>query len=132
MTSFSYYSATARTQKHDSGMFSAEYSGFFSSDAWVRIGQQVERERMGASVSMDLAYKATHDCSDHMESVDFSYLIGTPPGVWVVRPDQYDACSHIARRLAGMGVTRTVFLQSFELLALEFAEAAARRCPVSC
>lgn len=129
MTRFAYHSACARTQQHPGGMHCAEYSGYFSPQAWAYIGAQIERERMGASVSVDRVYAAVHDSSDQLESVDFDYLIGTPPGIWIVRPDQQAAALHISRRLAGIGVTRTVFLQEFEPLALDVA---GRQCLVSC
>lgn len=129
MTTFTYHSARARTGRLENGVYFAEYTGFFNGHAWREIGRQVERERAHAHASVDLAYLAVNDTGDCMDDVDFDHLIGTPPGVWVARPAQYESFLHIARRLAGMGVTRTVFLQSFESLAFEFA---ARQCLVSC
>lgn len=89
----------------------------------------VECERACSIMSLDLVYSAVYDTADYLDDVNFDHLIGTPPGVWVVSPDQHRSCLHIARRLAGMGVIRTVFLQEFEVLALEFA---GHRRPVVC
>ena len=129
MSTFSYYSARVRTRQHANGLHIAEYTGFFNGPAWRELGHQVERERAHAPASIDLAYAAVNDTEDRLDDVDFNHLIGSPPGVWVARPAQYESFLHLARRLADVGVTRTVFLQAFEPLALEFA---ARQCPVLC
>lgn len=129
MTVYNYHSARVRTQLRADGVFIADFSGFFVPQAWAGLGRQVERERRHASISVDRICLAAHDTDDRLCPVSFDYLVGTPPGVWIVRPDQHATALHVSRRLAGMGVTRTVFLQAFEPLALEFARL---QCLVSC
>lgn len=128
MTSFSYHSGRAQTKRCLKGVYFADYSGFFGPQAWPHIGRQVERERAGGAVGVDRVYRASHDCTDALESVDFSYLIGTAPSFWIVNPAQQAVALRITRRLADIGVTRTVFLQDFEQLALAMAES---QCLVS-
>lgn len=122
MKTYNHHSARVRTH-HAGGVFIADYSGFFVPQAWIGLGMQTEHERRRASVSVDRVYPAVHDANDRLDQISFDYLIGTRPGVWIVRPDQYATALHVSHRLAGMGVVRTVFLQALESLALEFAAA---------
>ena len=127
MSNFSCHSARVRTRQQG-GLHVAEYRGFLNGHAWRELGRHVERERRPGIAGVNLIYAAVHDTSDYLDHVDLGYLAGAEPSVWIVRPDQHQAALHIARRLADIGVTQTVFLQAFESLALEFA---ARQCPVS-
>jgi hypothetical protein len=128
MTTYNHHSARIRTH-YVGGVFIADYSGFFVPQAWVSLGMQTEHERRLASVSVDKMYPAAHDADERLDGISFDYLVGTRPGVWIVRPDQQATALHVSRRLAGMGVVRTVFLRALEPLALEFARA---QCLVSC
>lgn len=120
MITYNHHSARVRAHDVD-GMFVADYSGFFVPQAWHRLGVQIESARRRASVSVDRLYSASHDSDDRLDGVSFDFLMGTPPGVWIVRPDQYATAMHVACRLAALGVIRTVFLQALEPLAVEFA-----------
>ena len=128
MTTYNYHSARVRT-RHASGVFIADYSGFFVPQAWERLGMQMMHERRRASVSVDKICAAAQDTNDRLDGINLDYLRGSRPGVWIVRPDQFTTALHVSRRLAGMGVVRAVFLAAQEPLALEFARV---QCLVSC
>lgn len=128
MKQFSYHSAQVRVQVSAGGMHSASYSGFLSGRAWHHLGQEVanDRARGRARFCAERFHAAAMGCRLHL--CNFDFLSGTPPGIWVVRQDQYEDASMMARRLADRGITRSVFLQEFEVLALELAEL---QCPVA-
>jgi hypothetical protein len=128
VNTYNHHSARARTQ-HAGGMLIADYSGFFVPQAWASLGMQIAQERKSACVGVDRYYRAAHSSVERLDGISFDYLAGSPPGAWIVRPDQYATALHVSRRLADMGVVRTVFLQALESLALDFARA---QCLVSC
>ena len=129
MTVYTHHSARVRTQQRSDGVFIADYSGFFASHAWASLGRQTHLERMRSSVTVDRFYRAIHNPDDRLDQISLDCLPGSPTGVWVVSADQYATALRLSHRLAQMGVTRMVFLQAFEPVAMDFAAA---QCLVSC
>lgn len=121
MSSFSYLSGRAQMKRCGHGVHFADYSGFFTLSAWQTLGEQVESRRKQSLVSVDRFYSAVHDTSDLLDDLDFGYMSGAAPGMWIVSREQYCTALALSRRLADMGVTRTVFLRDFEPMALDLA-----------
>lgn len=121
MTTFSRYSAIARTTKFENWVHVAAYSGFFSKQAWVCISKEVEKERENAIVIIDKIYSSVMDLNNFTKSQSIKNLTGSPIGIWVVSQDQEEYALRLSRQLADFGISRLVFLQAYEDLALDVA-----------
>ena len=123
MQKITHHSATARMRLQPSGIHAASYSGFFSIEAWRHVSRRVMQARWdaGAMIGVDRIYQAVSAAIETCADTCTGPVLLS--GVWIVRPDQYEDALRLSGRLADKGITRTVFLQDFEPLALEFAQA---------
>ena len=105
---FRYHSAQVQCWSAN-GVTYGDYSGVLSGDACKYLGQNLQRlagptptfERIHHAVTMPFARLP---CSNHM--------LGSRPGVFIVRPDQYQAMTEFSGMLATIGVVRLTFLES--------------------
>ena len=93
----------------DKGVLYGDYSGVLSLDACKYLGENLQRlagpmptfESLHRAVTMPFNKKP---CLKH--------FIGTKPGCFIVRPDQYELMTELSGALAANGVVRLTFLES--------------------
>ena len=93
----------------------AQYTGPMSLSTCLHLGSLVRR-CAGHRNTVECVCKSLTMVGSGLNP-DVSYLIGSPPGCYVVRPDQYDLMMEFSAILAGLGVIRLVFHESEQLLA---------------
>jgi len=107
MVDYRYHSARVRCKSID-GRVHAKYSGPMSLGTCLHLGEKVVLHA-GSRPTIECLCKALTMVQSG-ESPDVSYLVGSQPGCYVVRPDQYDLMLEFTGILSALGVRRMVFL----------------------
>jgi hypothetical protein len=94
----------------DESMLQASYSGEFSIEAALQLGASVADIARSACVTVERLEDSMFMDPTVPHISRLGYLIHTPPGAYVVRPDQLNLTVQICRDLAGIGVMRVAFL----------------------
>lgn len=103
------------------GVAHGSYSGLMTQAACEYLGTLFYRQSRPQPSVVHLYPSITLPFS---ESHCVKNLLGTPPGCYVVRPDQFDQVLALTVLLRPMGVHRLVFLQEHLQIALQWSASA--------
>ena len=109
MVTYRHHAARVRCQPVGRSL-QAQYSGPMSLSTCLHLGALV-RGFAGNRATLECFSKSL-TMAPSGSNPDLSYLSGSAPGCYVVRPDQYDLMLEFTGILTGLGVQRLVFLDS--------------------